>query len=547
MELIDQKTKRIMEECKSRARDAGLSFLDETLEYVVTNRDMTDLSPKNMIPTLYDYWVHDLQIFQERKMYELYPYNPYETVINTRPAISYYNDNNPDWLNVMIFYHVIGHIDFFQNNSLYKHTWSDDFTGLALADKRLIAKLRSEKGRWVDYIIEFTRGIDNLVGYYDELSKLNVPATLGTTDRVNFYFDVFLGRIKKIKTNEYMKEIDRYNQGKTDFPDIYETIFFSETEKKYPEFEALFAKEMKEKEFQKKPRHDLARYLIDNSKFLNDKENEWMKSVMEIVRRTSLYFEPQRRTKIMNEGWASYWHEKLFLSDERIKGHEVDFARINAKVMPMPRAGLNPYSLGWRLLMYIEDLANKGQISFDYQRILDLEQRKKFNKKTGTGLDFLFEVRENYSDFLFVNEFIDQGFVDRYDVFVVGKRLNPNRGVWEYYIKSKNADKYKQMLVESLYHPPFISVNESKTNDKELYLSHQFEGRPLVTEYIENTLIGIEYLYGGAVLLETSEVDMKDLQSRGDKIGVDEELVPKFNRVVYTMKDRKLSRKVIPG
>ena len=164
MELIDQHTKGIMEGCKERAWDAGLDFEMETLEYIVTNRDLLELSPKLMIPTLYDYWVHDVEVLKEKGKYELYPGNPYETVINTRPAISFYNDNNPDWLNVMIFYHVLGHIDFFQNNLFYENTWDIDLTGQALADKRLIAQLRSEKGRrWVDYTIEFARGIDDQV------------------------------------------------------------------------------------------------------------------------------------------------------------------------------------------------------------------------------------------------------------------------------------------------------------------------------------------------------------------------------------------------
>ena len=176
MELIDQHTKGIMEGCKQRARDAGLRFENETLEYVVTNRDLIELSPKAMIPTLYDYWVHDVEVLKGKGKYELYPTNPYETVINTRPAISFYNDNNPDWLNVMIFYHVLAHIDFFQNNLYYRHTWDYDFNGEALSDKRVIAKLRSEHGRWVDYVIEFARGIDNLVGYYRELDRL-MPAT----------------------------------------------------------------------------------------------------------------------------------------------------------------------------------------------------------------------------------------------------------------------------------------------------------------------------------------------------------------------------------
>lgn len=156
MELIDQHTKKIMEGCKERAREAGLRFQDETLEYIVTNRDLLEISPKMMIPTLYDYWVYDVEVLREKGKYELYPGNPYETVINTRPAISFYNDNNPDWLNVMIFYHVLAHIDFFQNNLYFCHTFDYDFTGQALSDKRLIAKLRSVNRKNISCIVTKT-------------------------------------------------------------------------------------------------------------------------------------------------------------------------------------------------------------------------------------------------------------------------------------------------------------------------------------------------------------------------------------------------------
>ena len=89
MELISQHSKAIMEGCKDRARKVGLRFPDESLEYIVTNRDLLELSPKMMIPTLYDYWVHEVELLKEKGKYELYPSNPYETVINTRPAISF--------------------------------------------------------------------------------------------------------------------------------------------------------------------------------------------------------------------------------------------------------------------------------------------------------------------------------------------------------------------------------------------------------------------------------------------------------------------------
>jgi stage V sporulation protein R len=534
-----------MEGCKERARDAGLQFEDETLEYIVTNKDLLELSPKNMIPTLYDYWVHDVEILREKGRYELYPNNPYETVINTRPAISFYNDNNPDWLNVMIFYHVLAHVDFFQNNMLFKHTWGEDFAGQALSDKRCIAGLRSEKGRWVDYVIEFSRGIDNLVGFFNELSHLNQPAEIKASSRLDYYFDVFLQAVREVKLHEYLKEVDRYNEAVREYGEMAEAAFFSTVTRKYPEFEALFDKHKKQ---EKKDFKDLIQYIMENSPYLSRDENRWMKTVMQIVRNSSLFFQPQIRTKILNEGWASYWHEKLFLSDDRIRGNEVGFARVNALVTALPRVGMNPYALGMRLFSHIEDLADKGKLSYEFQRILDLRRRQGYDRQTGTGLDYVFQIRENFSDFMFINTFVDQDFIDRHELFVVGKRLNSTKGVWEYYVQSRDAGQYKQMLIDGLYHPPYIVVDESKMAGDVLYLNHHFEGKPLVREFIENTMLGISYLWGGAVKLETTELsdaNRESLAARAYTGPASLEKEAQYRRVVYTMDDRKLSRIVL--
>ncbi|MDY6822711.1 MAG: SpoVR family protein [Thermodesulfobacteriota bacterium] len=553
MELIDQHTKAIMEGCKERARDAGLRFQDESLEYIVTNRDLLELSPKMMIPTLYDYWVHDVEVLREKGKYELYPSNPYETVINTRPAMSFYNDNNPDWLNVMIFYHVLAHIDFFQNNVYFKHTWDYDFAGQALSDKRLIARLRSEKGRWVDYTIEFARGIDNITGFYRELSRSDLPAGDGLSDRVNYYFDIFLQNREKGDQNLYLKEIQRYNQCMADNPENGEKLFFSEVIRLYPEFEALLDKYL---DARKPAAADLLAFIIDNSPKLATEENKWMLSVLQVVRNTSLFFQPQIRTKIINEGWSSFWHETLFLNDDRISGHEVDFARVNARVSSLPRVGLNPYALGMRLFQYLEELGNKGKHTMAFRKISDILKRDKYDLETGGGRDFIFDARRQLNDFLFLYHFIDQDFVDKHRLFVAGKRINGQKGVWEYYVKSRNAHQYRQMALDTLYHPPHITINQDKTTPGRLYLNHTFEHKPLVKDFIANTMMGIEFLWGGEVVLETSEPVAADADEEAYSfplmpipgIGplMEDETQEKeihWERVVYTMKDRTLTRK----
>jgi stage V sporulation protein R len=453
-------------------------------------------------------------------------------------------------MNVMIFYHVLAHIDFFQNNLYFRHTWDYDFTGQALSDKRMVAKLRSEKGRWVDYIIEFSRGLDNLVGYHDQLAQLNRAPKTSSSKMLDYYFDVFLQSIKKIKINEYVKEIERYNDCLKVNNALGEKAFFAEVLRKHPEFDAIFKKSLEQKPLQKL---DLMQFLLEHSEFLKKEKNSWMKPIIEVVRKTSLFFQPQIRTKIMNEGWASYWHEKLFLEDDRIEGHEVDFARTHAGVTSMPRVGLNPYALGMRLFYYIEELADKGKYSIEFKRLLDSRQRDRFDAHTGQGKDFLFKLRNDFNDFMFINTFVDQDFINHYKLFVAGRRLNQSRGVWEYYIKSRSAESYRKMLFDTLYHPPYLQIQPSQTNNGNLYLVHVFEGKPLVKEFIANTMLGIEYLWGAPVQLETSEVvqagpAQAQLPIPGLTMPLDEEPRPKevkWQKVRYTMKDRKLSKENI--
>jgi stage V sporulation protein R len=529
MKLIDQHTKKIMEECKSRAKEAGLNFGNETLEYIVTNRDLLELSPKVMIPTLYDYWVHDVEVLKEFGKYKLYPTNPYETVINSQPAISFYNDNNPDWLNIMIFYHVLAHIDFFGNNMLFGNTWNDDFVGQALADKRLIANLRSEYGRWVDYIIEFSRSIDNITGFYKGISKDNFPKDLMPDDRAKYYFDVFLQEEKKLQTHEIYNEIVRYNQLISKNGDIGESIFFSDVKAKYPEFEARFNRYQT---VEHKAEDDILEYIRDNSPFLRQPSNEWMKSILTIIRNTSLYFAPQVRSKIINEGWASYWHDKLFRADERIKGHEIAYAKVNAGVTSLQRAGLNPYAIGMRLIQYVEELAQKGKLSYDFQRLTGADERDKFDKNTGKGIESIFELRRLFSDFTLINTFCTQEFTDMHDLYVVGRRYNEERDTIEYFVKSRKAEDYKKMLIDSLYHPPVIKIDHEKTSDNLLYLVHEFESKQLVTQYIPDVLIGIEFLWGGRVQLETTEIHM---------IGRDNK-EKDLRKVLYSVENRRVGK-----
>jgi stage V sporulation protein R len=209
------------------------------------------------------------------------------------------------------------------------------------------------------------------------------------------------------------------------------------------------------------------------------------------------------------------------------------YARINAGVTSVSRIGLNPYAIGLRLFQYIRKMANEGRLNYNFQQESDIEKRILYNRNLDQGKDFIFNVRRNFSDFMLLNTFIDQDFVSDYDLFVVGKRLNEQRGTIEYYIKSRKSEDYKSMLINSLYHPPFISVDSKKSNESNLYLIHHFENKQLVKDYIPDTLIGIEYLWGAQVQLETTEIYKKNNSAQGK-----EEF--EYRKVIYTVKDKKV-------
>lgn len=560
MELISQKTKRIMEECKARARAFGLNIQGETLEYIVTNRDLLELSPKIMIPTLYDYWVDDVDVVRNKWIYEVFPHNPYETVINTRPSISYYNDNNPDWLNTMIFYHVLFHIDVFQNNVFFRNTWHGDFCGEALADKRLINKIRDEMGtekRWVDYVIEFARGVDNLVGFYQELEnddENRIQDILGTfSEKLDFYFGGFLGQRydeRLIELKFYYDELERLNACQKQFGQkLGESAFFDDQRLKgrFPEFNSIFSKRKSKKTAKPK---DILQYLMEHSEFVNKEENKWMKDPMGIIRKTSLYFQAQIRTKGVHEGWASLGHERLFLNDPQMSTHEIDFAKVNSGVVVHPKIGLNPYITYKLLFEFLEELAENGKLSRGYQLTKDFEARKYFDSKIepGAGKRALFEARRNFDDFMLANFLSDddfQNFVDKHNLFVAGRRFNPDKFVIEVYIKSRSGKEYRKMLNDSLYHPPHVLISEDKAKEGELYLDHVFEGRSLVTKYVPAVLTGLSYLAGKTVRLETTEFEMDEEEK--SILFLDPEYKPMYKklRVLYTAKGKELERAVI--
>ena len=448
------------------------------------------------MPSHYPHWSFGKAYERKRTLYQLGIVGlPYEMVINSNPTLAYLMRDNTLLLQILTIAHVYAHNDFFKNNYLFAET-HPEYT---------IEKFKAHADRIRSYIEDPSIGAEKVEWILDAAHALQFQCRRAK-------------KIKKLSIEEQKKRLIEKSRPRHDpFSSIHKREKFEP-----PDLNRLPLE----------PEEDILLFIRDYNPYLE----EWEKDILTIVVEEANYFLPQIETKIMNEGWASYWHDTLFRNDNRIKGHETSFAKINAKVTSINRIGLNPYAIGLRLFQYIENQANKGRLNYDYQKIKDIEQRKQYNKNTNKGKEFIFDIRKHFSDFTLLNTFIDQEFTDTYNLFVVGKRLNPQKRIYEYYIKSKKTDDYKQMIINSLYHPPQIKVNTKKTNDKNLYLTHQFEYKQLIKDFIPDTLIGIEYLWGGQVQLETTEIYKKKKAGEQNK-------TYEYKRVLYTIKDKKISKK----
>ena len=128
-------------------------------------------------------------------------------------------------------------------------------------------------------------------------------------------------------------------------------------------------------------------------------------------------------TKIMNEGWASYWHSKIMTEKALTDAEVISFADHHAGVVATSPGQLNPYKLGLELLRDIEDRWNKGKFGKAYEECDDIHAKRNWDQQLGLGTQKLFEVRQLYNDVTFIDEFLTPEFAEQQKLFFVRLQL----------------------------------------------------------------------------------------------------------------------------
>ncbi|MEZ6064765.1 MAG: SpoVR family protein [Planctomycetaceae bacterium] len=229
---------------------------------------------------------------------------------------------------------------------------------------------------------------------------------------------------------------------------------------------------------------------------------DWQHDILAIIRDEAYYFAPQGQTKIMNEGWASFWHSTIMTRHGLTDADVVEYADHHSGTMAMSPHRLNPYKIGIELFRDIEERWNKGQFGSDWENCDDLHVRNHWDHALNLGREKIFEVRRIHNDITFIDTFLTVDFCRKHKLFSFA--YNDDTGNYE--IASREFDEIKQQLLRSLtnHGRPIIRVeNGNYQNRGELYLRHEFQGIELRRDHAQDTLANLQKLWGRPVHIES--------------------------------------------
>ena len=477
----------LQREIATIARHYGLDFPKTIFEFVDYD-EMSMMAAYGGFPVRYPHWRFGSQYDELMKGYTYGLQKIYEMVINTDPCYAYLLNCNGITDQKLVIAHVYGHGDFFKNNAWFEHT-----------NIRMLDQMANHAARINRYIDRY--------GY--EVVEQFVDACLSVEDLIDPHSvhirrrpDPLQVEADRLKA-EREREEDEHGLGESrgkfvakGYMDPYinppEVLHAEQAERRRLE-EARTA----HRRFPEEPVRDVMLFLLEHAPL-----RDWQHDIMAIVRDEAYYFAPQGMTKIMNEGWASYWHSTIMtrhgLSDAEI----VDYADHHSGTMAMSGRQLNPYKIGIELYRDIEDRWNRGQFGSEWEACDDEEEKKHWDRKLGLGREKIFEVRKIHNDVTFIDNFLTEDFCRKNKFFSFAY----NEEKKDYEIASREFKEIKAQLLNNLtnHGRPFISVVDGNYKNRgELYLRHDYQGIELKPDYAKATLTNLQRLWGRPVHIET--------------------------------------------
>jgi len=434
------------------------------------------------IPTNISNWKYGREYEREKTIYEHSGRSlPYEVVINSNPAKAYLMKENRFAVQALVIAHVYGHVAFFTNNKYFQNSRQD-----------IVGIMYEASKRFNEY--ERRYGIDEVEKTIDAghaLQRHSSPFELGETEDEKRR-RIFEQKKKQLYTHggEFSDltnfEVDKINED----IELYNQKLWRGLKLKTPV----------------EPTEDILRYLIDNSRVLED----WQKDILEVLRMEGQYYWPIIKTKIMNEGFAVLIHEKVInqLYNEGLitNSEHAEFNYANSLVKAENPFTINPYLIGSKIWENIEDRWNKGRYGREWENCINAKDKTNWDTGEMRGWEKCKEVMATYIDWFFIQEFLTLDLIQDLNLYLFEAKETAQS--IDYIISKREAEEIKKKLVHILAMnkiPTILVVDGNFNNRGQLKLKHKYDGIPLNKKYAEETLKHIEYLWGNRVVLYTHD------------------------------------------
>lgn len=452
------------------ATDLGLTFFRTVFE-VVDYAQMNALAAFGGFPTRYPHWRFGMEYQSLSKSYEYGLHKIYEMVINNDPTWAYLLEGNAMVDQKLVMAHVYGHADFFKNNVYFGHTnrkMIDAMANHATRIRRIHDKVGIESAeRYLDACLSIEDLIDPSAVFRPARRKEERKPEETSAD------------VGRLPAKSYL---DRY---------VNPPAYLDAQRKKQRRAQE------ESKRFPPSPERDVLLFVATHAPL-----DDWERDILEIVRDEAYYFLPQRQTKVMNEGWASFWHSHMMTRGLLTDAEIIDYADHHSGTVATQPGRLNPYKLGLELFRDIERRWNRGQFGPEWEACDSLAERERWDRGLGRGREKIFEVRRLHCDATFLDEFLTQDFCEREGLFV----SKENRKTGEHEVESRDFADVKQML---LFHftnggRPVIEVQDANYGNRgELLLVHRHVGVDLRLDWAREVLFNLVRVWKRPVRIDT--------------------------------------------
>jgi len=456
---------------------------------IISSEQMLDAYSSLAMPLMYNHWSFGKLFAREEAIYRAgHSGLAYEIVINSSPCISYLLEENSMTMQALVMAHAaFGHNHFFKNNYLFRQ-WTNaegilDYLAFA---KKYVAACEERHGREeVEAILDSAHALmDQGVFRYRRPPR---PSRERAMEKVRA----------------------RANYEEAAYSELWRTLPAGVEPPGRPPIvdpEDDFGGDMKF------PEENLLYFLEKYSPSLN----AWQRETLRIVRNLAQYFYPQKQTKVMNEGCATFVHHAIMniLYDRGMinEGSLLEFMHGHTSAVFQPGfddrrySGINPYALGFSMMTDIKRIATEPTE----------EDHEWFPQFAGSDdwIGTLKDAWANYRDESFIEQFLSPKLMRDFHLFALRDKFDDDTYKVRAIHNEAGYRTLRQTLARQydagLAEPNIQVVSADMRGGRKLTLEHKrYRSVPLHESTKEMTLSHVKRLWGYDVELIDTDGDQE--------------------------------------